>query len=75
MARAIDQLPTSARETLVLREVEGLSYAQIADALEIPKGTVMSRLHYARRRVQELLRETEGIDLEELAPSSSGGRA
>lgn len=75
MARAIEQLPASARETLVLREVEGLSYAEIAEALEIPKGTVMSRLHYARRRVQELLRESEGIDLEELAPSSSGGRA
>lgn len=67
MARAIDQLPASARETLVLREVEGLSYAEIAQVLEIPKGTVMSRLHYARRRVQELLREGEGVDLEEVA--------
>jgi RNA polymerase sigma-70 factor (ECF subfamily) len=67
MARAIEQLPASARETLVLREVEGLSYAEIAQVLEIPKGTVMSRLHYARRRVQELLRESEGVDLEEVA--------
>lgn len=73
MGNAIDQLPASARETLLLREVEGLSYAEIAETLEIPKGTVMSRLHYARRRVQELLRESEGIDLEELAPASSGG--
>lgn len=69
MARAIDQLPASARETLILREVEGLSYNEIAQVLEIPKGTVMSRLHYARRRVQELLREGEGVDLEELALS------
>ncbi len=67
MGRAIDQLPASSRETLVLREVEGLSYAEIAQVLEIPKGTVMSRLHYARRRVQELLREGEGVDLEEVA--------
>lgn len=67
MAQAIDQLPSSARETLLLREVEGLSYTEIAQVLEIPKGTVMSRLHYARRRVQELLREGEGVDLEELA--------
>jgi RNA polymerase sigma-70 factor (ECF subfamily) len=57
VARAITALPDAARETLILREVEGLSYAEIAEALDIPKGTVMSRLHYARRRVQELLRE------------------
>lgn len=58
LARAIDELPDAARETLILREVDGLSYAEIAEALEIPKGTVMSRLHYARRRVQELLRRS-----------------
>ena len=73
MARAIGQLPGSARETLVLREVEGLSYAEIAQVLEIPKGTVMSRLHYARRKVQELLREGEGVDLEEIALATAGG--
>ena len=55
IAEAISQLPTDARETLLLREVDGLSYAEIAQALEIPKGTVMSRLHYARKRVQEIL--------------------
>jgi len=57
VARAIAQLPDASRETLILREVEGLSYSEIAEALDIPKGTVMSRLHYARRRVQEILRE------------------
>jgi RNA polymerase sigma-70 factor (ECF subfamily) len=57
VAKAITALPDAARETLILREVEGLSYSEIAEALDIPKGTVMSRLHYARRRVQELLRE------------------
>lgn len=62
VARAIAALPDAARETLVLREVEGLSYAEIADALDIPKGTVMSRLHYARRRVQEILREAGAVD-------------
>ena len=49
----------------VLREVEGLSYAEIAEALGIPKGTVMSRLHYARKRTREILLEA-GVD----APSS-----
>jgi RNA polymerase sigma-70 factor (ECF subfamily) len=57
LARAVEQLPPAARETLLLREVEGLSYAEIAEALGIPKGTVMSRLHYARKQMQKLLVE------------------
>ncbi len=57
LAAAIEQLPDDARETLVLREVEGLSYKEIAEALEIPKGTVMSRLHYARKQLQRILVE------------------
>lgn len=57
LARAVEQLPPAARETLLLREVEGLSYAEIATALSIPKGTVMSRLHYARKQLQKLLIE------------------
>lgn len=57
---AIDELPDDARQTLLLREVDGLSYAEIAKALDIPKGTVMSRLHHARRRVRDLL-EQQGL--------------
>lgn len=56
LAAAIEELPQAARETLLLREVDGLSYAEIAEAQRIPRGTVMSRLYYARRRVQETLR-------------------
>jgi RNA polymerase sigma-70 factor (ECF subfamily) len=56
IARAIDALPDAARETLLLREVDGLSYAEIAELQGIPRGTVMSRLHYARRKVQQELR-------------------
>jgi len=55
VARAIEQLPDDARQTLLLREVEGLSYAEIAECLGVPKGTVMSRLHHARRHVREIL--------------------
>ncbi len=55
VSQAIDELPQEARETLLLREVDGLSYAEIAETLGIPRGTVMSRLHYARKRVQKLL--------------------
>jgi RNA polymerase sigma-70 factor (ECF subfamily) len=53
--RALAQLPPASRATLVLNEYEGLSYAEIAAALDIPLGTVMSRLHYARQRLRELL--------------------
>jgi len=60
IARAVEGLPEEARQTLLLREVDGLAYAEIAEVLGIPKGTVMSRLHYARKRVREAL-EAEGI--------------
>jgi RNA polymerase sigma-70 factor (ECF subfamily) len=56
--RAIDALPEDARRTFLLREVDGLSYAEIARSLRIPKGTVMSRLHYARRRLRATLLQT-----------------
>ncbi len=55
--RAIEALPDDARQTLLLREVDGLSYSEIAESLGVPKGTVMSRLHHARRRVRALLAE------------------
>jgi len=63
LAAAIGKLPQAARETLLLREVDGLAYAEIAEAQGIPRGTVMSRLHYARRRLQELLRGA-GVEVE-----------
>jgi len=48
-------LPDASRSVLVLREYEGLSYQEIAKTLEIPIGTVMSRLNYARRLLKERL--------------------
>ncbi len=53
--QAILTLPDSSRAVLVLKEYEGLSYREIADALDIPIGTVMSRLNYARRLLKEKL--------------------
>jgi RNA polymerase sigma-70 factor (ECF subfamily) len=52
---AVLALPDASRAALILREYEGLSYQEIADVLEVPIGTVMSRLNYARRRLRELL--------------------
>jgi RNA polymerase sigma-70 factor (ECF subfamily) len=62
MARAIRELPEAARRTFELREIDGLSYAEIAQALGVPKGTVMSRLFYARRRVRAALVESGVVD-------------
>ena len=52
---AISTLPDASRAVLVLREYEGLSYKEIADTLDIPVGTVMSRLNYARKLLKEKL--------------------
>ena len=52
---AVLTLPDASRAVLVLREFESLSYQEIADALEIPVGTVMSRLNYARKLLREKL--------------------
>lgn len=53
VAQALAGLPPDLREVIVLREVEGLSYKEIAEVAEVPIGTVMSRLSRARRRLQE----------------------
>jgi RNA polymerase sigma-70 factor (ECF subfamily) len=52
---AIAELPEREREVLTLREYQGLKYQEIADLLEIPLGTVMSRLYSARRRLATAL--------------------
>jgi RNA polymerase sigma-70 factor (ECF subfamily) len=53
--QAILSLPEASRAVLVLREYEGLSYQEIAGTLDIPVGTVMSRLNYARNLLKERL--------------------
>jgi len=52
---AMEELTEEQREVVLLREVEGLSYKEIADTMGIPEGTVMSRLFYARKRLQAIL--------------------
>ena len=55
--QAIDALPPEFREVLVLSDMEGMRYAEIAEALEVPVGTVKSRLFRARRLLQAALYE------------------
>ena len=54
---AVDTLPDDQKQVLILRELEEMPYKEIAEILGIPEGTVMSRLYYARRRLQDLLAE------------------
>ena len=55
LREALEDLPVEFREVIVLRELEGLSYKEIADIAAIPVGTVMSRLARARKRLQHYL--------------------
>jgi RNA polymerase sigma-70 factor, ECF subfamily len=61
---ALDQLPDYHRAVILMREDEGLSYEEMAKALKVPKGTIMSRLFHARRKMQDLLRDYLEGDLD-----------
>lgn len=55
ITRALDALPEHHRAIIMLSDLEGLTYREIADVLKIPMGTVMSRLHNARKRLRAVL--------------------
>jgi RNA polymerase sigma-70 factor (ECF subfamily) len=57
LGAALDTLPETMRQCVLLCDVHGYSYQEIAEEMGIPKGTVMSRLFYARRRLQEQLED------------------
>jgi len=56
LKNAIEELPMELREVVVLRELQGLSYKEIAKVAAVPLGTVMSRLSRARGRLEECLK-------------------
>lgn len=58
--RAMAALPQEFREVVILREIQGLSYKEIAAVIEVPIGTVMSRLARARKLLQTRLKEAVG---------------
>ena len=62
--KAVLSLPDASRAVLVLREYEGMSYHEIADALDIPVGTVMSRLNYARKLLKDKLEQKLFVKME-----------
>jgi RNA polymerase sigma-70 factor (ECF subfamily) len=59
---ALEQLPPDFREVLVLRELEGLSYKEIASVVQVPIGTVMSRLARARERLLLVLKLSPALE-------------
>jgi RNA polymerase sigma factor (sigma-70 family) len=58
--QALEELPAEFREAVVLRELEGLSYKEIAEVVGIPLGTVMSRLSRGRKQLQRALSKRTG---------------
>ncbi len=60
--KAIEDLPTEQREIIVLRYFEGLSYKEIAETVGKPIGTVMSSLHYSKRKLKDRLGEFLGFE-------------
>lgn len=58
LSRALEELPEEFREAIVLRELEGMSYKEIADVAGVPVGTVMSRLARGRERLQRRLADS-----------------
>lgn len=57
LADAIDQLSDDHRAVILLREVDGMSYEEIAQVTDCSTGTIMSRLYYARKKLQGILKD------------------
>lgn|GEM_PF-117476 len=62
LRQVLAELSEEHRAVIMLREVDGLNYDEIAQAVGVPRGTVMSRLHYARKALQRALRDFVGQD-------------
>jgi RNA polymerase sigma-70 factor (ECF subfamily) len=67
LRKALEKLPPNFREVLILRELEGMSYKEIADITGVPTGTVMSSLSRARDRLRQAL---TGLRKGDTVPSS-----
>ena len=74
--QALEALPDNFRLPVILADVEGFAYKEIAEMLDIPIGTVMSRLHRGRKAMQRALydyAEANGLAVQGAAPSESAG--
>jgi RNA polymerase sigma-70 factor (ECF subfamily) len=76
IGKALDSLPEEFRLAVVLSDVEELSYREIADVMDCPVGTVMSRLHRGRRMLQKKLYDHAVLlGIAPVAPAHAGGEA
>ena len=73
VARAIEELPAEFREAVELRDLDGLSYEEIAKIIDCPVGTVKSRVNRGRLRLQKRLRSLADEFLGELMPAAAMG--
>ncbi len=75
---ALDNLPDAFREVVILADIEGFSYKEIAEMLAIPIGTVMSRLHRGRRQLQVKLwdyaKRAHYVGADQAPPAGGAGR-
>jgi RNA polymerase sigma-70 factor (ECF subfamily) len=69
---ALDALPSYHRAVIVMREIEGLSYEEMAEAAGVSKGTIMSRLFHARQKLQRALADCY---VEQIGRAPRGGEA
>ena len=71
MQVALDALPSYHRGVIVMREIEGLSYEEMAEAMGVSKGTIMSRLFHARQKLQKALADCYAEQIGAPPPDSS----
>lgn len=72
---ALEALPPYHRDVILLREVEGLSYEEMAEAMGVSKGTIMSRLFHARQKLQKALADCYAEQIGGAPVGAGGGRA
>ena len=70
---ALEELSENHRAVLIMRELEGLSYEEMAQAMNCSKGTIMSRLFHARKNMQRRLADLVGEEVDDAAASGSRG--
>jgi RNA polymerase sigma-70 factor (ECF subfamily) len=71
LRQALDALPSYHRGVIVMREIDGMSYEEMAQAMGVSKGTIMSRLFHARQKLQKALADCYK---EQIGPRGPGGR-
>jgi|ERR1700722_15644194 RNA polymerase sigma-70 factor (ECF subfamily) len=75
LQKALDALPPYHRGVIVMREIEGLSYEEMAQVMGVSKGTIMSRLFHARQKLQRALVDCYEEQLGKSPPGHAGGHA